>query len=162
FVSLLVAAAAMMLAPSGGGVIERRLGEVGNLPAALQNNEGGFERVTSALKTLGSKAPRSAMEMGKLQQRLTTAGYRNSEALPVFLGIGIGVALLMFLLFGSPIAIRPNFMLAIAACALGYVLPGMVLARKAKHRQHKIRLGLPDALDLLVVSVEAGLGLDQA
>ena len=43
-----------------------------------------------------------------------------------------------------------------------YVLPGMVLARKAKTRQHRIRLSLADALDLLVVSVEAGLGLDQA
>jgi len=161
FVSLLVAAAAMMLAPSGGGVIERRLGEVGNLPT-IRDNEAGFERFASALKALGSKAPRSIAETGKLQQRLITAGYRNSEALPIFLGIRIGVALLMFLLFGSPIAIKPNFLLAIAACALGYVLPGMVLARKAKHRQHRIRLGLPDALDLLVVSVEAGLGLDQA
>ena len=45
---------------------------------------------------------------------------------------------------------------------LGYVLPGMVLARLAKRRAHKIRLALADALDLLVVSVEAGLGLDQA
>jgi len=42
------------------------------------------------------------------------------------------------------------------------VLPGIVLARKARARQHKLQLGLPDALDLLVVSVEAGLGLDQA
>jgi tight adherence protein C len=42
------------------------------------------------------------------------------------------------------------------------VLPSMILARMAKRRQHRIRLGLPDALDLLVVSVEAGLGLDQA
>jgi tight adherence protein C len=44
----------------------------------------------------------------------------------------------------------------------GYLLPGMVLARLAKRRQHRIRLSLADALDLLVVSVEAGLGLDQA
>jgi tight adherence protein C len=44
----------------------------------------------------------------------------------------------------------------------GYLLPGMALARMAKKRQHTIRLSLPDALDLLVVSVEAGLGLDQA
>ena len=42
------------------------------------------------------------------------------------------------------------------------MLPGMVLARMAKRRQHKIQLALADALDLLVVSVEAGLGLDQA
>jgi tight adherence protein C len=53
-------------------------------------------------------------------------------------------------------------LLALAVCAVAYVLPSMVLARMAKRRQHRIRLGLADALDLLVVSVEAGLGLDQA
>ena len=45
---------------------------------------------------------------------------------------------------------------------IGYVIPGFILARKAKKRQHRIRLSLADALDLMVVSVEAGLGLDQA
>jgi tight adherence protein C len=162
FVSLLVAAAALALAPTGPGVIERRLGEVGGAMPTLNESEGGYERVIDALKKLGSKVPRSPAEMGKLQQRLVTAGYRNNEAVTVFLGIRIGLALVMFALFGSPIAIKPNFFVALAACGLGYVMPGIVLARKAKARQHKIRLGLPDALDLLVVSVEAGLGLDQA
>jgi tight adherence protein C len=162
FVSLLVAAAAMALAPSGAGVIERRLGEVGGAMPAMQESEGGFDRVVDTLKKIGNKVPRSPSEMGKLQQRLVTAGYRSNEAVPVFLGIRIGFALLLFALFGSPIAIRPNFFMALAACGLGYVLPGIVLARRAKSRQHRIRLGLPDALDLLVVSVEAGLGLDQA
>ena len=57
---------------------------------------------------------------------------------------------------------RPNIMLALGALGVGYVLPGMLLARMAKRRAHRIRLSLADALDLLVVSVEAGLGLDQA
>jgi tight adherence protein C len=164
FVSLLVTAAAMALAPSGPGVIEQRLGEMAGSAAqgALRESDKGLDKVIGLLKVVGSRAPRSTTEVGKLQQRLVTAGYRGSEALPIFLGLRIGVALLMFALFGSPLAIRPNFFLALAASGLGYVMPGMVLARMAKRRQHKIRLGLPDALDLLVVSVEAGLGLDQA
>ncbi len=62
----------------------------------------------------------------------------------------------------SPIFGSPSLALALAVCAVGYVLPSMALARMAKARQHRMRLSLPDALDLLVVSVEAGLGLDQA
>jgi tight adherence protein C len=61
-----------------------------------------------------------------------------------------------------PILVRPNVLIALGAAAIGYMAPGFVLARMAKKRQHRIRLSLPDALDLLVVSVEAGLGLDQA
>ena len=80
----------------------------------------------------------------------------------VFFGVRLGVAILCFVVFASPIVRRPNLMLALAACGVGYVLPSMVLARVAKRRQHRMRLALPDALDLLVVSVEAGLGLDQA
>src|SRR5205085_6501904 len=67
-----------------------------------------------------------------------------------------------FLICMTPLIGRPNLSVALAAMGLGYVFPGMVLARKAKKRQHRIRLSLADALDLLVVSVEAGLGLDQA
>jgi len=160
FVSLLVMAAALALQPSGGGVIERRLGEVGTMPAVREESET-FERARRFLKTLGERAPQSASAVTTLRQRLVTAGYRSTEALPIFLGIRIGLAVLLFALFESPL-VRPNFLMAIGACGVGYVLPGFLLARKAKQRQHRIRLGLPDALDLLVVSVEAGLGLDQA
>jgi tight adherence protein C len=90
------------------------------------------------------------------------AGYRSSEAVVVFFGLRIGTALAAFGLFSTPLIVKPDLSIAAIACLLGYVLPGMVLARKAKARQHRIQLGLADALDLLVVSVEAGLGLDQA
>jgi tight adherence protein C len=115
-----------------------------------------------ALKRLGTLAPRRSSETSTLQQRLIASGYRKPEALLTFSGVRVGLALLVFAVLGTPILLRPNFMLAIVGCAMGYVIPTMVLARVAKRRQHRIRLGLPDALDLLVVSVEAGLGLDQA
>jgi tight adherence protein C len=162
FVSLLAAAAAMAFTSSSTATIERRLGEVTGAPQAFENESRYDKVIVEALKKLGNAVPRSPSEMGKLQRRLVAAGYRRNEAIAIFFGIRIGVALLMFALFAMPIIVRPNLLLALGACGVGYILPGMILARKAKRRQHVIQLGLPDALDLLVVSVEAGLGLDQA
>jgi tight adherence protein C len=163
FASLLVAAGAMVLSPGGEAAVERRLGEVTGTRVKRRFEDAGYDKVVvDALKRIGNLAPRSPKEMGKLQQKLTYAGYRNREALVVFFGIRLGFALLFFALAGTPILMHPNLMIAAAACGFGYLLPGMALGRLAKKRQHRIRLGLPDALDLLVVSVEAGLGLDQA
>ena len=100
--------------------------------------------------------------LGKIQQRLVAAGYRSTEAVVVFLGIRVGVGLLVFVVMATPLIMRPNLPMAMVGAFMGYVFVGMALARMAKRRQKKIQLGLADALDLLVVSVEAGLGLDQA
>jgi tight adherence protein C len=163
FGSLLIAAAAMAFAPGAGATIERRLGEVTGTRVKASDDEPGYDRVVlDTLKKFGAMAPQSRTEMGKLQQRLVSAGYRSHEAVAVFFGIRLGCALLAFALLVSGVLFRPNLTMALFGCALGYLLPGMALARMAKRRQHRIRLGLPDALDLLVVSVEAGLGLDQA
>jgi tight adherence protein C len=163
FASLLVAAAAMALSPAAG-TIERRLGEVltGDRVAQPAEDPAYSRAVIDTLKKIGRAAPQSPSEMGKLGRKLTTAGYRSHEAVAVFFGIRLGCALIAFALLATPVIVHPNVPLALAGCGLGYLLPSMVLGRLAKRRQHRIRLGLPDALDLLVVSVEAGLGLDQA
>jgi len=163
FASLLVAGGAMALAPSVTATVERRLGEVAGGRVKEASEEAGYSRaILDTLKRVGDVAPRASSETGKLRQRLITAGYRKHEALTIFFGIRLGFALLLFAIASSPIVRKPTLVLSLGACAVGYILPGMALGRIAQRRQHRIRLGLPDALDLLVVSVEAGLGLDQA
>ena len=161
FISLLITAIGMSLL-RGETAIERRLGELslpGSLPAVPAP---GNERLLNTLKRLGRAAPKPSREIGKLKERLIFAGYRGSEALTVFFGIRLALAIALFLLGTSPFIPKSGLIAGLAGAALGYLLPSMGLARLAKRRQHRIRLSLPDALDLLVVSVEAGLGLDQA
>jgi tight adherence protein C len=163
FASALIAGAAWTLAPGSANTMERRLGELTGTTLQPVTEDAPYHKtIVEGLKRLGSFAPKSPGEMGKLQQRLVAAGYRGSEAIAVFFGIRIGIAVLAFLALSTPFIVRPNLLLALVGCILGYVLPAMALGRLAKRRQHRIRLSLPDALDLLVVSVEAGLGLDQA
>jgi len=159
FVTLLVAAAALALSPGTAGTVERRLAEIGGVAVA---DGPSYDYMMDALKRMGRAAPKSPSEMGKLQRRLVSAGFRANEALIVFLGIRVAVAAMLFGLLATPLIFRPNLPLALGGAALGYLLPNIVLARLEKRRQHRIRLSLPDALDLLVVSVEAGLGLDLA
>jgi tight adherence protein C len=162
FVSLVIAGGAMAMTPSAT-TIERRLGEViGEAERAVNPSSGLPPFVMEWLRKLGAAAPRSTAEMSKLQQRLTIAGYRSREAVVVFFGVRVVSALSVFVILVSPLIKHSNLGVALAASGAAYVLPGMVLARMAKKRQHRIRLGLADALDLLIVTVEAGLGLDQA
>ena len=68
------------------------------------------------------------------------------------------LVVLSFTMFGM----RSGWVVAMFAAAIGYLLPGIVLSRKTEQRKRQIEDGLPDALDLLIVCVEAGCSLDQA
>jgi tight adherence protein C len=162
FGTALVAGAALLLMPRRAAAIDRRLEELTAIRDDDAPEKPRFQVFIGLFKRMGEKVPRSPKELGTLRLRLVQAGYRRDEALTIFFGIRVFFAIVLFLLLSNPILIRPNMMLALGGLALGYVLPGMVLARLAKRRAHRIRLSLADALDLLVVSVEAGLGLDQA
>jgi tight adherence protein C len=162
FASLVIGAIGMRLMGSRTGVLERRLQEVTGGHAQEDTDQPQFEAIVRVLKRVGNKVPRSPGEMGKLRLRLVRAGFRGEEAVPIFFGTRVAFSLVAFVVFATPLFMRPNIGFAIGALGLGYVLPGMVLARLGRRRQHRLRLSLADALDLLVVSVEAGLGLDQA
>lgn len=162
FVSLSILATAMLVSSSGTAAIDRRLQELQDALPSAGNARTRFWSISGVFKRVGKTLPRSPKEMGKLRLRLTHAGFRRDDALSLFFGIRAVTAVGLFLIFATPVLMRPNLQVAFGGLLLGYVVPGMILARLAKRRQHRIRLSLADALDLLVVSVEAGLGLDQA
>ena len=158
----LVGAAAMKLMPNRAVAIDRRLQELTMPREDEPEAKPRMQSLVGMFKRIGEKAPRSPKELGNLRLRLVQAGYRRDEAITVFFGIRVLCAFALFAFFSTSIIARPNMLMALAGLGVGYVVPGMVLARMAKRRAHRIRLALADALDLLVVSVEAGLGLDQA
>lgn len=113
-------------------------------------------------KRIAAYIPKSPQEMGRLQRRLAMAGYHGFQAALLVALAQFGLALLGFLIvfFVAPV---PNaWFFAIGAAALGYFVPGLFVARKIALRKKQIQNGLPDALDLLIISLEAGLALDQA
>jgi tight adherence protein C len=162
FGTALVAAAAIALMPARAGAIDRRVEELTFGVKPESEEKPRLQSLVDVLKRVGERAPKSPREMGSLRLRLVQAGYRRDEALTIFFGARVATALGLFLLFSTNLVIKANLLVALGGLGLGYILPGMVLARMAKRRAHRIRLSLADMLDLLVVSVEAGLGLDQA
>lgn len=119
------------------------------------------------LDKLGRTLPASPKDMSVMQRRLIRAGMRNSNALRILYGskivFGIALPLVMMALVWGTEAEPTNKMLAVlAAAGLGFFGPNEYVSIVSRKRQKEIRRALPNALDLMVVCVESGLGLDQA
>jgi tight adherence protein C len=117
--------------------------------------------------------PKSENEVGKLKTKMAQAGFRSEAASSLFLSLkfamlivglflGGGVMVLMAHMNGTPLLGQKNLLKCILVAGGMFYLPEAVLMWLTKRRKEQIFLGLPDALDLMVVCVEAGLGLDQA
>ncbi|MFV1964592.1 MAG: type II secretion system F family protein [Pirellulaceae bacterium] len=132
---------------------------------------GGAETVTRVLeKATPALAkplqPKTEKEASKLKQRLSQAGFRSEGASTVFLGLKFACLLVGFMFGGGSILVfgpTSNAMLrsGLIVCGLFFV-PDVLLYVLGRNRKQALFLGLPDALDLMVVCVEAGLALDQA
>ncbi len=119
------------------------------------------------IRKLGTLVPVSPKDVTVMQRRLIRAGFRGPNALKVLYGakliFGVGLPLIAALLILPGQADASNKMLAVlAAVVIGFFGPNEYVRRAGKKRQKQIRRGLANALDLLVVCVESGLGLDQA
>jgi tight adherence protein C len=121
------------------------------------------ERLKTAIAGVGKLVPASTKDSPHARLLLIRAGYRRPEALAIFRGFRIlaPAALVGAVYFSGLYKENPIFVL-ILALLLGYFLPDLFITWKIRRRQHRLQLALPDALDLLVITVEAGLGLDQA
>jgi len=107
--------------------------------------------------------PKSQAEVSVVLQRLIRAGYRNESAVKIFYGSKVLVPLLLCALaLVTGLADLSPFFVYASALGLGFLAPDFWLGRQIKKRQKKIRRGLPDVLDLLIICIEAGLSLDQA
>jgi tight adherence protein C len=125
-------------------------------------------RVAEAAKRLGNTLrPSDEVELGKVRLMLLNAGFRGEHAVQIFYGLKV-LSLLAGLAIASPLIFaryglnQKGLTYLLLAGGVGFYLPGIIVGQIKKRRSESIFLGLPDALDLMVVCVEAGLGLDTA
>jgi tight adherence protein C len=125
-------------------------------------------RVTAAASKLGeSLRPSDVQELGKIRIKLLNAGFRQEQAVAVYFGIKL-MCLLIAVAVAFPSCVvrfgmtQSAYLTAGCVAGLSFYIPDLLVGRSRKKRMESIFLGLPDALDLMVVCVEAGLGLDAA
>ena len=153
-------------------VIKRRAeGQVGVSASDNESIELSVKDKLHALLTRLGEAnkPSDESEVSAIRESLMTAGYRNAQAPILFMGakllssiLALGVAILLpTKLLGFP-TLTAQLVIYICAALAGYFLPMLWLRHVVSQRKEKIQDAFPDGLDLMVVCVEAGLGLDAA
>jgi len=151
--------AAAVVTPTS--VLGARLRALGTQPVAAEPERPMRQRIEQALDPLSRALPLSADDISRTRLWLIQAGLRDARHVTYYQGSRVFFAVLGFMVavaisgFNSP-------MLVVGLTALGLIVPRFILKRMIRDRQQRIRLGLPDALDLTVICVEAGLALDQA
>jgi tight adherence protein C len=120
------------------------------------------EQLDPRLERIARTIPKSPKEMSRLRRRLALAGISSYGAAIVY-----ALCELTFpFLFAAPALMYMNrpmaYVFAAVAAIIGYMVPGLFLSHLINKQKRKIENGLPDALDLMIVCVEAGTGLDQA
>ena len=134
---------------------------------SFRKNEALAVVLERATQPLTETVSGNEKAMGQLREELLNAGFRRESAPVVFKGIQFiltGVGLLVGGVFGMLAdGLSQGLILkAAAGIVIGFIIPKLILNQLVKRRKEKIFLGMPDALDLMVVCVEAGLGMDQA
>lgn len=176
FVAIAIATWAVMDTLSGAREKGRRLDLMSRDSKPFEERENTVDRAKTLVAGLiAREAPKYAQhikptkekDISALKSKLVAAGYRSPEAQPIFLGCkvmglmaGAAIGGILFLFIGG--FTMSTLIRAGIFGGIGFYLPDIHVWMKGRKRKEQIFLGLPDVLDLLVVCVEAGLGLDQA
>lgn len=120
------------------------------------------ERLEKMFAPLARALPQSADRLSKTALIMTQAGFREPRHMTIFIGLRVLLTVCAFVVIVSSRVGLQSPLLLVGVPLMAFYLPRFVLLRMRKARQTNIRLGLPDALDLLTICVEAGLGLDQS
>jgi tight adherence protein C len=159
------------LLPARAATIGRRLDELqvaGANPFGATQRRARLakrERWEAVLRELGERTSRpKEADAHAMRARLTQAGYQSDNAPAVFMGVRIAfpLALLLTAVFLVPLAGPAGLLLTAIAAGFGWLAPSFYLDSRINRRKRELQKALPDALDLLVTTVEAGLGINQA
>jgi tight adherence protein C len=163
FVSIVLAAfafGAAVISPSS--VLGARLRALGSQQQVVTETKPAIrERMERALEPLTRAIPLSTGDVSRTRAWLIQAGLRESKHVSYYFGARLLLAIVGFLGVVTFAGFDNLFLLA-GVPGFGFFLPRFFLKRMIRDRQMRITLGLPDALDLTVICVEAGLALDQA
>jgi tight adherence protein C len=146
--------------------VRRRIQQLRDDPQGGGSGRMTFAQMVEPLAAF--MTPRAEAERSRVQKMLTCAGYRSSGAMALFYGTKavLMIALPLGVFFASPFLPKVStgmlWFMAIVAAFTGSIVPSVWLERRVRARQRVLRTAFPDALDLLVVCVESGLGLSPA
>ncbi|HSF17907.1 MAG TPA: type II secretion system F family protein [Vicinamibacteria bacterium] len=143
--------------------LEQRFRQLRAQPTETAGWRGYVDKSQHLLQKLGKMIPRSPNELSRMERRLIQAGYRRRDGATLFVGFQLALGVTFVVILGVTGRLWEHFFLyAFISMFLGAALPDIWLALKGRARRRAIQKALPDALDLEVVCVEAGLALDQS
>jgi tight adherence protein C len=168
FVATVLIVGTMVYALSpGGSIVPERLSRLWHRSAGKTEyrwSKGkSLVKAQKVLSGIGRLVPSSPQDLSSSQRMMARAGYRRPQAVLILRGFKVLLPAGLLCLVYVTGLYRQNPVLILGFAGVGgFLLPDLVLTWQIMRRQHVLRLALPDALDLLVVCVEAGLGLDQS
>ncbi len=170
FTAILGVIAIAELVPSRDRSVGRRLQELQDVASNRgvvhrRRRQANREQLEVWLQNFGERVASGRKDLFETRQKLIRAGYRGQDAVPLYysmrvLSLVVGAVVIISLV--PSLQGRNLLIWVVAGGAVFWMLPAGVLRRKIRLRQKEIQIALPDALDMLVICVEAGLGLNQA